>query len=326
MRRRQFITPLGGAAVAWPLTARAQQPGKLPTIGYLGGTSRAAESQWRDALTRRLGELGWIEGRTVAIEYRWAEGRSERAAEIAAEYVRLKVDVIITAGTPLIIAAKRVTSTIPIVFATAGDPVGTGLVDSLPRPGGNVTGLSVQAADLAGKKLEFLRDIVPGLRRLAILADVTSPAGVVQMSEAIAAAETLGLDTVRLEVRGAEDFAPAFESLNRRADAITVANGPLMATHRILINTLALSARLPTVHGGREHIEAGGLISYAPNFPDLHRRAADLIDKILRGTKPGNIPVEQPTKFDLPINLKTAKTLGLQVPDKLLALADEVIE
>jgi putative ABC transport system substrate-binding protein len=326
MNRREIVTLLGGAATAWPLAARAQQPRKLPTIGYLGGTSRAAESQWRDALTRRLGELGWIEGRTVAIEYRWAEGRSERAAEIAAEYVRLKVDVIITAGTPLIIAAKRVTSTIPIVFATAGDPVGTGLVDSLPRPGGNVTGLSVQAADLAGKKLEFLRDIVPGLRRLAILADVTSPAGVVQMSEAIAAAETLGLDTVRLEVRGAEDFAPAFESLNRRADAITVANGPLMATHRILINTLALSARLPTVHGGREHIEAGGLISYAPNFPDLHRRAADLIDKILRGTKPGNIPVEQPTKFDLAINLKTAKTLGLQVPDKLLALADEVIE
>jgi putative ABC transport system substrate-binding protein len=312
MRRREFITLLGGAAT-WPLAARAQS-GKPPTIGYLGGTSQSAESQWRHALAQRLNELGWIEGRNIAIEYRWAEGRSERAAEIAAEYVRLKVDLIVTAGTPLIIAAKRATATIPIVFATAGDP------------GGNVTGLSVQAADLAGKKIELLREIVPSLRRLAILADIDSPAGVVQMNEAVAAARTLGLDTIKIEIRKVDDFAPAFESIKIGADAISVANGPLMATHRVLINALALNAGLPTVHGGREHIEAGGLISYAPNFPDLYRRAADLIDKILRGAKPANIPVEQPTKFDLAINLKTAKLLGLEVPPMLLARADEVIE
>jgi putative tryptophan/tyrosine transport system substrate-binding protein len=324
VKRREFITLLGGAAT-WPLAARAQS-GKPPTIGYLGGTSQSAESQWRHALAQRLNELGWIEGRNIAIEYRWAEGRSERAAEIAAEYVRLKVDLIVTAGTPLIIAAKRATATIPIVFATAGDPVGTGLVESLARPGGNVTGLSVQAADLAGKKIELLREIVPSLRRLAILADIDSPAGVVQMNEAVAAARTLGLDTIKIEIRKVDDFAPAFESIKIGADAISVANGPLMATHRVLINALALNAGLPTVHGGREHIEAGGLISYAPNFPDLHRRAADLIDKILRGAKPANIPVEQPTKFDLAINLKTAKLLGLTVPPTLLAIADEVIE
>jgi putative ABC transport system substrate-binding protein len=286
LKRRDVITLLVGAA-AWPISARGQQSGKLPTIGYLGGTSRAAESQWRDALVQRLGELGWIESRTITIEYRWAEGRSERAAEIAAEFVRLKVDVIVTAGTPMILAAKRATSTIPIVFAAAGDPVGTGLVDSLARPGGNITGLSVQAPDLAGKKLELLREIVPNLRRLAIMADVGSPPGIVQMSEAVAAAGTLGLDTVRLDIRRAEDIVPAFDSLKGRADAMTVANGPLMATHRVRINTLALSARLPTVHGGREHIEAGGLISYAPSFPDLHRRAADLTQ--LEQNRPSDI-------------------------------------
>ena len=326
MRRRRFITLLGGAAAAWPLAARAQQPGKLPTIGFLGATTPSAGSQWVAAFVQRLRELGWIEGRTVAIEYRWAEGRTERSAEIAAEFVRLKVDVIVTSGTAPVIAVKQATSIIPIVFAAAGDPVGTGLVASLARPGGNITGLSIQAADLAGKRLELLREIVPGLRRLAVLANVGNPAAVLEMGEVQAAARTLGLEVVTLEIRRAEDIAPAFETLKGRADALYVCADALVNTNRIRINTLALGARLPTMHRSREYVEAGGLMSYGPNFPDLFRRAADYVDKILRGAKPGDIPVEQPTKFDLVINLITAKALGVTIPPTLLARADEVIE
>ena len=326
MKRRQFITLLGGAAAAWPLAARAQQAaGKLPTIGLLGANTPSAASQWVAAFVQRLRELDWIEGRTVAIEYRWAEGRSERFAEIAAEFVRLKVDVIVTWGTASVVAAMQVTSVIPIVFATAGDPVGTGLVASLARPGGNVTGLSNQAADVAGKRLELLREVVPGLR-LAILANIGSPIGVLQMREAQAAARTLGLEFAALEIRRAQDIAPAFEALKGRANALYVVSEPLVSTHRVRINTLALAARLPTMHDYREYVEAGGLLSYGPYFRDLFRRSADYVDKILRGTKPGDIPVEQPTKFDLVVSITTAKALGLAMPDKVLAIADEVIE
>src|SRR5215470_6622353 len=326
MQRRTFITLLGGAAAAWPLAARAQQQaGKLPTIGLLGANTPSAASQWVAAFVQRLRELDWIEGRTVAIEYRWAEGRSERFAEIAAELVRLKVDVIVTWGTASVVAAMQVTSVIPIVFATAGDPVGTGLVASLARPGGNVTGLSNQAADVAGKRLELLREVVPGLR-LAILANIGSPIGVLQMREAQAAARTLGLEFAALEIRRAQDIAPAFEALKGRANALYVVSEPLVSTHRVRINTLALAARLPTMHDYREYVEAGGLMSYGPNFRDLFRRSADYVDKILRGTKPGDIPVEQPTKFDLVVSITTAKALGLAMPDKVLAIADEVIE
>ena len=268
---------------------------------------------------QRLRELGWIEGRTIAIDYRWAEGRSERFAEIAAEFVQLKVDVIVTSGTRRSLAAKQATSVIPIVFAVAGDPVGSGLVASLARPGGNVTGLSIQSADLVGKRLELLREVVPGLRRLAILANVGNPAAVLEMSEVQAAARTLGLEVVTLEIRRAEDIVPAFEALKGRADALYLCSDPLIITNRIRINTLALGARLPTMHGSREYVEAGGLMSYGPNFPDLFRRAAEFVDKILRGAKPADIPVEQPTKFDLVINLTTAKALGLAVPPTLLA-------
>ena len=259
-------------------------------------------------------EHGWIEGRTVAIEYRWAEGRSERFAEIAAEFVRLNVDIIVTAGTEAVIATKQATSVIPIVFGTAGDPVGTGLVASLARPGGNVTGLSNQSADLAGKRLELLREVVPSLRRLAIMANIGSPIGVLEMGEVQVAARTLGLEVVPLEIRRAEDIAPAIEALKGRADALYVVTEPLVNTNRIQINTLALGARLPTMHGEQAYVEAGGLMSYGANIPDLFRRAADYVDKILRGAKPGDLPVEQPTKFDLVINLKTAKALGLTVP------------
>ena len=326
MKRREFITLLGGTVTAWPLGARAQQPAKLPTIGFLGGTTASTQSEWTAAFVQRLRELGWIEGRTVAIEYRWAEGRGDRAAKIAIEFVRLNVNVIVTGGTAPIIASKQATSIIPIVFATAGDPVGAGLVASLARPGGNVTGFSVLATDLAGKKVEFLRELVPALRRLAIMANVGSPTGVLQMGEALAVARTLGLEVVPVEIRVAEDITPAIEALKGRAEALYVANEPLVFTHRVRINALALDARLPTMHGSQEHTEAGGLMSYAPNFPDLYRRAAEYVDKILRGAKPADIPVEQPTKFDLAINLKTAKALGLEVPPTLLARADEVIE
>ena len=275
---------------------------------------------------QRLRELGWIEGRTVAMEYRWAEGRSERAAEIAAEFVRLKVDVIVTSGTSPVLAAKQATAVIPIVFAAAGDPVGTGLVASLARPGGNVTGLSLQAIDYVGKKLELLREVVPGLRRLAIAVNVGSPIGVLELGEVQAMARTLGLEVITSEIRRAEDIAPAFEALKGRAEALYVVTDPLLTTNRARIHTLAMGARLPTMHDGREYVEGGGLMSYGPNRTDLFRRVADHVDEILRGAKPADIPVEQPTKFDLIIDLTTAKALGLEIPPSLLARADEVIE
>src|SRR5882724_7663625 len=325
MRRREFITLLGGAAT-WPLAAHAQQAAKLPTIGFLVAGTPSSHGQWVAAFVRRLHELGWIEGRTVAIEYRWAEGRTERFDEIAAEFVRRKVDVIVTSATAPVVAAKQATSVIPIVFAAAGDPVASGLVASLARPGGNITGLSIQQTDVAAKRLELLREVVPGLRRLAILANVGSPAVVLDMREVQAAARTLGLEVITSEIRRGEDIVPAFEALNGRAEALYVVIDPLVNTHRIRINTLAMAARLPTVHGSREYVEAGGLMSYGPNFPALFQRAAEYVDKILRGAKPADIPVEQPTKFDLIINLTTAKALRLEVPPSLLARADDVIE
>jgi putative ABC transport system substrate-binding protein len=324
--RRELLAALGGAAAAWPLAARAQQPTKLPTIGFLGAATPLAWSQWVAALVQRLHELGWIEGRTIAIEYRWAEGRSERYTEIAAEFVRLKVDVIVTSATTPVIAAKEATSTIPIVFAAAADPVGNALVASLARPAGNVTGLSLQQTELAGKRLELLREVVPSLHRLAIMANIGTPGALLEMSEAQAAASTLGLEVVTFEIRRAEDITPAFEALNGRAESLYVCTDPLVFTHRIRINSLALSARLPTIYNFREFVEAGGLMSYGANFPDLFRRAADYVDKILRGVKPADLPVEQPTKFNLVINLTTAKALGLEVPQTLVARADEVIE
>ena len=326
MRRRAFIAIAGAAAAASAAgAARAQQPAKLPTIGFLGTAAPSAWSPWVAAFVQRLRELGWIEGRTVAIEYRWAEGRDERYAEIAAELVRLKVDVIVTAGIA-VLAAKQATSVIPIVFAVASDPVGSGLVASLARPGGNVTGLSNQSTDLATKRLELLREAVPGLRKLAILANVGYPAAVLEMREVLATAGTLGLEVATLEIRRAEDIAPAIEALKGRTQALYVITEALVNTNRIRINTLALAARLPTMHGARDFVEAGGLMSYGPNRPHLFRRAADYVDKILRGAKPADLPVEQPTKFDLVINLITAKALGLTIPEAFLLRANEVIE
>jgi putative tryptophan/tyrosine transport system substrate-binding protein len=325
MRRRAFILALGGAA-AWPLAARAQQASKPPTIGYLGQSTQVAEAQRLAAFVQRLRELGWIDGRNVAIEIRWTEGRAERAAEMAADFVRLKVDAIVTSGTPQTAIVKQAISSIPIVFATAGDPVGTGLVASLARPGGNVTGLSVLATDLPGKRIELLREAVPGLRRLAIIGNAANPVVAQEMSEFLAAANKLGLEAAPLAIRRAEDIALAFEVHKGEAQALYVCQDLLTLTNRVRINTLAFGARLLAMFASREHVEVGSLMSYGPNFLDLYRRAADYVDKLLRGTKPADLPVEQPTKFEFVINLTTAKVLGLPLPPTLLARADEVIE
>ena len=326
MRRREFFTLLGGAAAAWPMAARAQQAVKVPTIGFLGTSTPSTMNLWVAAFVQRLHELGWVEGRNLAIEYRWAEGRGERFAEIAAEFVRLKVDVIVTYATPPVVAAKQATAVIPIVSAIMGDPVATGIVASLARPGGNVTGLSVLTPDLAGKRLELLREVVPGLRQLAFLANVNSPITALEMGEAQAAARALGLDVITLEVRRPEDIVPVFTTLKGRAQALYVSGDPLILTNRVRINTLALVARLPALYNERAYVEAGGLMSYGFSWPDMFRRTAEFVDKILRGTKPSEIPVEQPVKFETVINLKIAKALGIEIPARLLFTASEVIE
>ena len=323
MRRREVITLIAGG-VTWPLVAQGQQPAN--TIGFLGASTRSAESQWIAAFVQRLRELGWIDGRNIVIEYRWAEGHDERFAEIAAEFVRLKVGVIVTWGTPTAIAAKQATSVIPIVVAAMGNPVGAGIVASLARPGGNVTGLSGMVSDLASKRLELLREVVPSLRRLAVLANIGNPAVVLELREVQSVAGALGLEVVTSEIRQSKDIAAAFKVLKSGVDALYVCTEPVVFTNVIPINILAAAARVPTMHARREYVEAGGLISYGTNVPDMFRRAAEYVDKILRGAKPSDLPVEQATKFELVINLITAQALGLDVPPTLLARADEVIE
>lgn len=325
MRRREFITLLGGTAAGWPVAVRAQ-PARIPTIGFFSAGSAAAFGNWVAALVQRLHELGWIEGRTVSIEYRWAEGHNERLAEIAAELVRLKVDVIVTHSAVPVLAAKQATSVIPIVFAATSDPVGAGLVTSLVRPGGNATGLSVQQSDIAGKRLELLRQAVPALRRLAIMVNVGNPGSVPEMRQARAAAGALGIEVVSTEIRQAGDITPALEALKGRADAMYVCADPLFNVHRVQIGTMAVGAQIATIYDLREYVDAGGLMSYGPNFLDQWRRAGDIVDKVLRGAKPADIPVEQPTKFELVVNLSTAKALGLTISESFLSLADQVIE
>jgi putative ABC transport system substrate-binding protein len=325
MRRREFIALLSGGAVAWPLGVRAQ-PSRQPTIGFLGSGTLESQGQWVAAFLQRLRELGWIDGRNITIEYRWAEGSGDRAVELAAELARTKVDVIVTYANPIVLAAKQATAKIPIVFAAAADPLGTGLVATLARPGGNITGLSVEATDLGGKRLEILSELIPGLRRLAIMANGGNTASVLEMREVESAARTLGIDVKTLDIRQAESIAPAFDELKGHADALYVCIDTILFANRIRINTLALAAHLPTMFTTREAVKAGGLVTYGPSFPELFRRSADYVDKILHGAKPEDLPVEQPTTFELIINLTTAKALGLTVPPALLATADEVIE
>ena len=323
MQRREFLTLISSAATALPFAAHAQQ--KLPTIGVLGTPTASTWSIWMGAFVQRLRELGWEDGRTIKIEYRWAEGQTERFPALADELVRLKVDVILTSGAALP-AAKRATSTIPIVFPLASDPLGSGIVASLARPGGNITGLSQQASDLAGKRLGLLRELVPGIRRLAVLADVGFHDSALEMGEVVAAARPLDIDIVKLEVRRAADIVPVFEAHKGQADALYVCTGPMMNTNRVRLSTLANAAKLPTMYSQRPYVEAGGLMCYGPNIAHMFRRAAEYVDKILRGAKPGDLPVEQPAEFSLIVNLITAKALGLTVPPTLLARADEVIE
>ena len=324
MRRREFITLIGSATV-WPFAAHALQPGS-PTIGFLGATTPTVWSSFVAAFLQRLRELGWIDGYNLAIEYRWAEGREDRYNDFAAELVRLKVDVIVTGGTSAVIAAKQATSVIPIVFATAGDPVGTGLVASLSHPGGNVTGLSNQQTDLAGQRLELLLEVVPGVRRVALMGNVSSPNVHLEMDAVEASARKLNLETLRIEVKTAEEIIPGVESISGRADALYVCTDPLITMDQVRINTMAISERLPTINAFRQYVDAGALLSYGPNFADLFRRAGDFVDKILHGSKPGDLPVEQPVKFDLAVNLTTAKALGLKIPESFLVRVNEVIE
>ena len=322
MRRREFIALLGGAAVS-PYSAHAEQ---VRTIGLLGSGSEAAQREWTAAFVQRIAQLGWTEGGNLKIAYRWAEGRNERFAEFAAELVRLNVDLILTHNTEPTLVAKQATSSVPIVFATAGDPVGSGIVASLARPGGNVTGLSGQAPDTAGKRIELLREITPGLEQLGVLTETGNAYAVLDLKEVQRAARTLNVQVQTVELEPRHKIDVAINSLKGRVQALYVLPIPRFYANRTQINVASIASRLPTMYIIREYVQAGGLISYGPNWPSMWRRAADLVAKVLRGVKPGDIPVEQPTEFDLVINSRTAKALGLTVPPTLLARADEVIE
>jgi putative tryptophan/tyrosine transport system substrate-binding protein len=324
--RRAFIATLAGGLVAAPLAAEAQQAAKIARIGYLA-VNLAASPHTREAGLR---DLGYVEGRNVVIESRDAEGKFERLPALAAELVALKVDVIVTGSTPAAVAAKQATKTIPIVFAAAADPVASGLVTSLARPGGNVTGLSALAPELVGKCLELLTQAVPGVSRVAVL---WQPGGHGErtekdmLKEAEVAARALGVRVQFLEARGPADIDRAFSDMTRaRAGALTVWTTAMFVIERRRLVDLAVKNRLPTVFPWREGVDAGGLMSYGANFADLYRRAATYVDKILKGAKPADLPVEQPTKFELVINLKTAKALGLTIPQSLLGRADEIIQ
>jgi putative ABC transport system substrate-binding protein len=325
MRRREFIWLIGGAAAAWPIAVQGQQPAKSSVVGFLVAGTQASHGTWVAAFAQRLSELGWTEGRNVTIEYRWAAGDNQRMAEFAAEFVQRKVDVIVSSANGVNIA-RRATSSIPIVFAAFSDPVASGLTESLARPGGNVTGLTVQPSDLASKRVDLLREIVPSLRRLSALTNVAS-SGYSQERDGIkAAAAALNIEAEIFELRTADDIAPALTSLKGRTDALYVLSEPLVNANKTMILDVAMAEKIPTMFGFREFVDAGGLMSYGPNFPDLFSRAADFVDKILRGAKPADMPVQQPVKFDLIVNLKTAKALGLRIPESFLLRADEVIE
>jgi putative tryptophan/tyrosine transport system substrate-binding protein len=329
--RRDFITLLGGAAAAWPLSARAQQAGKRYTIGIFSagvGPENAQNAAWWvwDAFFDALRESGWVEGKNIAFERRYADNRVERLPVLAAELVRLNVDVIVGIGTLAPLAAKQATSTIPIVMAAAGDPVGSGLVASLARPGGNVTGMSLMAPDLGGKRLELLIELLPRLARVAVLWNAANPYSALVFKETQVAGRTLGVEIQSLEVRSPDDLDRAFEAERRQhPDALVSVEDPFTGSYRKSIADFAIVEHLPSLYGLREDVVAGGL-SYGANIADLWRRSAGYVDKILKGAKPADLPVQQPTTFELVINLKTARALGLTVPPTLLARADEVIE
>jgi putative tryptophan/tyrosine transport system substrate-binding protein len=323
MERRQFIRGFCSGVIAWPLAAYAQQV--IPRrIGVLGADATVWKP-WMAALIARLRERGWILGENLAIEYRWAEGRSWLVSQIAAEFLQQDIDVIVTYGSAIPIL-KQATTTIPIVFAVAYDPVRAGLVQSVAHPGGNVTGMSIQQLDLVDKRLELLREVIPQLHRLAILADAGYAETMLEADRVKSTAQALGLEAARLGIWGSQDITSALEALEGKSDALYVVSDALIAANRARIIRLALSEHLPTIFSYDDYVEAGGFISYGPNYADLFRRAADMVDKILHGKKPGDIPIERPTKFDFAINIKTATALGLSMPPTLLAAANEVIE
>jgi putative ABC transport system substrate-binding protein len=328
MKRRVFLAGTGAALLASPLAAEAQ-PRKVPRVGYLspGSPSDPGRQRRFEAFRQGLRELGYVEGQDIVIESRWAEGKYERYPALAADLVRLKVDVIVAVGGRASQDAQQATRTIPIVMSVTIDPLGTGLVASLARPGGNVTGLSLMASEVVGKQLELLKEVVPKVSRVALLWNPANPGSAPQLREAEASARVLGVRLQTLEARVPQEIDSAFAAMTKeRAGALVVLTDAIFMNQRRQIAELAAARRLPAVYGVREHAEAGGLIVYSANFLDLERRAAIYVDKILKGAKPADLPVEQSTKFELVINLKTAKTLGLTIPRSLLQRADEVIQ
>jgi putative ABC transport system substrate-binding protein len=325
MRRREFLFLLNVATgiFVWPAWAAAQSSTKTPVIGIIGAGSPASHGPWVAAMVARLKELGWTDGANVKIEYRWAEGQNERVAAYAAEFAAQKVDVIVSSGPAAYVAAKVAPNT-PIVAASVGDPVQAGVAQSLAHPGGMVTGSSIQTTDLAPKRIQFLREIAPGLRRLAVMGYAQGYPG--EMESAEAYAKTLNLDVVALPLKSPDDIAPAFDAAKGRSDALYVAITPFTTVNRADIIKLALEHRLPIVTGLKEFVASGALLSYGSDLDGAFRRAGDYVDRILRGEKPGDLPIQQATRFELAVNLKTAKALGLEIPPDILAAADEVIE
>jgi len=327
VKRREFITLVGSAAVAWPQVAHAQQGARVHRIGVLETISLTLNATNFTAFRRGLMELGYIEGQNLVIEYRSADGRQDRFADLASELVRLNVDLIVTRGTPAALAAKAATATIPVVMAGSGDPIGTGIVSSLARPGGNITGLSALNIETYGKRVEILRELFPTLGRIAALFNMNNPVLRLQWAETERAARSLGLEPHLLDVREASDLEGAFERATmQRAEALVVALDGLTQANQMRIVQLAASHRLPTIYASGEFVYSGGLLAYSTDFPDVYYQAARYVDRILKGAKPADLPIEQGTKFALIINLKTANALKLTIPPALLARADEVIE
>jgi len=327
LTRRDFITLLGGAVIAWPLAARAQQPGKVWRVGVLETISAELNATNFKALRKGLRDVGYIEGQNLTIEYRSADGQVERFPQLAEELIRAQVDVIVTRGTPAVLAAKNATTTIPVVMAASGEPLATGVIPGLAQPGGNVTGLSAFTNELIPKRIELLNVAVPGVTRIAFLQNMSNPVALSQWQELNSAARSLRIEPLVLDVRKSEDVVQAFETARtQRINALAVGNDTVTHANRSQIVELAAQHRLPAVYATREFVDAGGFMAYSVSYADLYRRATAYVDKIFKGAKPADLPVEQPTKFDLVINLRTAKALGLQIPDKLLVFADEVIE
>ncbi len=325
MQRREFITLFAGMAAAWPRVARAQQ--NIPRVGFMGNSTAELEANLVGAFRDGLRELGYEEGRNIAIEYRWADGKYERFPALVTELIASKVDVIVTAGTPAALAVKKATTLVPLVMVAVGDPVGTGLVPSLARPGGNLTGLSSVAPDLEGKRLELLREVVPKLSHVAVLFNSLNPFHVVSMGQAHASGQAMGIKLQEHDIRQAEDLDSAFAIMRKeRPDALLILADRVFLHNRQRMMDFTEEQRLPNVNAYHELVEAGGLISYGPSYEDMHKRAAIYVSKILKGVKPGDLPIEQPTKFTLSVNLKAAKMLGIDIPSTLLARADEVIE